>query len=107
MVWVGTLGAVFGPLLTPWERRVGEAIGLDQFIGPFLFAAVFFAISGTVVAVWLRPDPLSPNGQLDPNAQRVRPLRQVRNAAGVVAHAARWHRWVWWRWWCRRRRWWR
>ena len=27
VVWVGTLGAVFGPLLTPFEKRVGEALG--------------------------------------------------------------------------------
>lgn len=85
VVWVGTLGAAFGPLLTPWERRVAEAMGLEPLIGPFLFAAIFFAISGTVVGVWLRPDPLVAAGQVDPTAQRVRPMRQVRNAAGVVA----------------------
>ncbi|HEY6800939.1 MAG TPA: MFS transporter, partial [Agromyces sp.] len=26
IVWVGTLGAVFGPLLTPFEKRVGVAL---------------------------------------------------------------------------------
>jgi MFS family permease len=85
VVWVGTLGAAFGPLLTPWERRVAEGVGLEPLIGPFLFAAMFFAISGTVVGVWLRPDPLIAAGQVDPHAQRVRPMRQVRKAAGVVA----------------------
>lgn len=85
VVWVGTLGAAFGPLLTPWERRVAEAMGLEPLIGPFLFAALFFAISGTVVGVWLRPDPLVAAGQVDPTAQRVRPVQQVCNAAGVVA----------------------
>jgi MFS family permease len=85
VVWVGTLGAAFGPLLTPWERRLADAAGLQPLVGPFLFAAVFFAISGAVVGVWLRPDPLEAAGQLDPHAPRVRPLRQVRNAATVVA----------------------
>jgi MFS family permease len=85
VVWVGTLGAAFGPLLTPWERRVADAAGLEPLVGPFLFASVFFAISAVVVAVRLRPDPLVAAGLTDPDAQRVRPLRQVRNAAQVVA----------------------
>jgi MFS family permease len=84
VVWVGTLGAAFGPLLTPWERRLADAVGLEPLVGPFLFAAVFFAISGAIVAVRLRPDPLIVAGLTDPHAERVKPLRQVRNAAGVV-----------------------
>ena len=85
VVWVGTLGAAFGPLLTPWERRLAEAAGLEPLVGPFLFAALFFAISGAVVAARLRPDPLVAAGLTDPHAARVKPLRQVRNAAAVVA----------------------
>ncbi len=84
VVWVGTLGAAFGPLLTPWERRLAEAAGLEPLVGPFLFASAFFAVSALVVAVRLRPDPLIVAGLTDPNAARVRPLRQVRGAAGVV-----------------------
>jgi MFS family permease len=85
VVWVGTLGAAFGPLLTPWERRVADAAGLEPLVGPFLFASAFFAISAFVVAVRLRPDPLVVAGLTDPDAERVRPLRQVRSAAQVVA----------------------
>ena len=81
VVWVGTLGAAFGPLLTPWERRLADAAGLEPLVGPFLFASVFFAVSGAVVAVRLRPDPLQAAGMLDPHAARVRPLRQIRVAA--------------------------
>ena len=85
VVWVGTLGAAFGPLLTPWERRLAEAAGLEPLVGPFLFASAFFAISGAVVAARLRPDPLVMAGLTDPHAIRVKPLQQVRNAAAVVA----------------------
>ena len=85
VVWVGTLGAAFGPLLTPWERRLAGAAGLEPLVGPFLFASLFFAISGAVVAVRLRPDPLVAAGLVDPSARRVRPSRQVRTAIGVVA----------------------
>lgn len=84
VVVVGTLGAIFGPILTPWEKRAGEALGLDEFIGPFLFASLFLLLSLVIIHVRLRPDPLAVNGQLDPNAQRVRPLRQVQISAGVI-----------------------
>ena len=84
VVVVGTLGAIFGPILTPWEKRAGEALGLDEFIGPFLFAAMFLLVSLAIIHVRLRPDPLAVNGQLDPHAERVRPLRQVQLSAGVI-----------------------
>ena len=85
VVWIGTLGAAFGPLLTPWEKHVAEAFGLRPLVGPFLFAALFFAISATVAAVRLRPDPLAAAGLLDPSAERVRPIRNVRMASGHIA----------------------
>lgn len=84
VVQVGTLGAVFGPVLTPWEKRVGGSIGLDSYIGPFGFAAVLLLLSAFIVFRFLRPDPLAASGQLDPHAERVRPLRQVRNSASVI-----------------------
>ncbi len=87
VVVVGTLGAIFGPILTPWEKRAGAAIGLDPFIGPFLFAAMFLLVSLIIVNRFLRPDPLAVNGQLDPHAERVRPLRQVRISSGVIRHS--------------------
>ncbi len=84
VVVVGTLGAVFGPVLTPWEKRVGKAVGLDQFVGPFFFAALLLLVALAVIARRLRPDPLAVNGQLDPHAERVRPLRQVRLSVAVI-----------------------
>ena len=84
VVWVGTLGAVFGPVFTPLEKDLGIGFGLDEFIGPFLFAAVLFAVGAVVYWVWLRPDPLVLVGGTDPNAERVRPLRQLRRSAGVI-----------------------
>lgn len=84
VVWVGTLGAAFGPLLTPWERDVADALGLEPLVGPFLFAGLFFATAATVIAVRLRPDPLVVAGLVDPSAERTRPVRQARAALGVV-----------------------
>ncbi|MCE9623408.1 MAG: MFS transporter [Actinomycetia bacterium] len=84
VVWLGTLGAVFGPLLTPWERDLAEAAGFNPLVGPFVVASVLALVAMAVVSVRMRPDPLAVNGQLDPNAERIRPLRQVRISAGVI-----------------------
>jgi MFS family permease len=59
IVWVGTLGMVLGPNLGVPGRMVGEATGLTVFAGAFLIAAVCLALAGSVVFVWLRPDPLA------------------------------------------------
>ena len=84
IVWVGTLGAALGPLLTPFEKAVAEQLGLDELVGPFLFAAAFFLVAATVVWARLRPDPLEVIGGIDPHAERVRLLRVVRSSASVI-----------------------
>lgn len=84
IVWIGTLGAVFGPTFTPLEKRFGEWLGLDEFIGPYLFAGALFLLGAVVYSVALRPDPLVLIGGTDPNAQRTRPIRQVRRSYGVI-----------------------
>ena len=84
IVWVGTLGAVFGPILSPFERAAAEAIGLTELVGPFLFAAAFFTVAAVVVWMRLRPDPLSVLGRVEPGAPRTRPIQQVRASAGAI-----------------------
>ena len=84
IVWIGTLGAVFGPTFTPLEKRFGEALGLDEFIGPYLFAGALFVLGAAVYAVLLKPDPLVLVGGTDPNAERTRPIRQLRRSYGVI-----------------------
>jgi MFS family permease len=84
IVWVGTLGAALGPLLTPFEKAVAEWLGLDELVGPFLFAAAFFLVAATVVWARLRPDPLEVIGGIDPHAERVRLLRVVRSSSSVI-----------------------
>ena len=84
IVWIGTLGAVFGPTFTPFEKRFGESLGLDEYIGPYLFAGALFLLGAVVYYVALRPDPLVLIGGTDPNAERTRPIRQVRHSYGVI-----------------------
>jgi len=84
IVWVGTLGAALGPLLTPLEKAAAERLGLDALVGPFLFAAAFFLVAATIVWVRLRPDPLEVIGGIDPHAERTKLLRVVRSSTGVI-----------------------
>ena len=84
VVWIGTLGAVFGPVFTPLEKRFGMAIGLDEYVGPYLFAAALLMVGAAVYLTLLRPDPLVLSGAVDPNAARVRPIQQARRSLGVI-----------------------
>ena len=84
IVWIGTLGAVLGPMLTPAEKRLGTALGLDELVGPFVVASVLFVVAAMVIWVRLRPDPLAVVGGIDPHAERTRPLRVVRSSASVI-----------------------
>ena len=52
-----TLGAVAGPnLVTPMGRLV-EPWGIPPLAGPFLLAAIAYLAAGSVLLIWLRPDP--------------------------------------------------
>jgi MFS family permease len=84
IVWIGTLGAVFGPVFTPLEKDVGRWLGLDELVGPYLFAGGLFLVGALVYLVLLRPDPLVVVGGTDPHAARARPVRQVRRSFGVI-----------------------
>ena len=84
IVWVGTLGAALGPLLTPLEKSAADRVGLDELVGPFVFAAGFFLIAAAVMWIRLRPDPLAVIGGIDPHAERTRPLQVVRSSAAII-----------------------
>ena len=90
IVWIGTLGAVFGPVFTPAEKRFGRWLGLDEYIGPFIFTSLLFIAAAMVYVRWLRPDPLVVAGGIDPDAERARPIRQLKRSFGEIrkSHAA-------------------
>jgi MFS family permease len=88
IVWIGALGAIFGPLLTPFEKAIAASVGLDELVGPFVFASFLFLIAAAVVWTRLRPDPLAVVGGINRNAERTRPIKQVRASVGVIAQSA-------------------
>ncbi len=75
----------FGIEVQMQSRSAEESIGLDELVGPFLVASVLFAVAAVVITVRLRPDPLEVLGAIDPHAERVRPIQQVRQSASVIA----------------------
>ncbi|NND75619.1 MAG: MFS transporter [Ilumatobacter sp.] len=88
IVWIGALGAAFGPTLTPFEQRAADAVGLDELVGPFVFASAMFLAAAAIVFFRLRPDPLAVVGGIDRHAPRARLLRQIRTSAAVIAGSA-------------------
>jgi hypothetical protein len=84
VVWVGTLGAAFGPLLTPWEKDFAKFLGLSALVGPFVAASVFFAVSALVAWVRLRPDPLVISGGIHALGKSIPLRRQVRESISAI-----------------------
>jgi MFS family permease len=84
VVWFGTLGAVFGPVLTPQWKRLAPSVGLDPRVGPIAIAAVLSLVAAAIVWWRLRPDPLAVNGGIDPTASRSQPIRSVKRSWRVI-----------------------
>jgi MFS family permease len=59
VVWASTFGAVLGPLLIAPAGRAVAVRGLQEDLGPIVLAAVGFAGAFLVVALALRPEPLT------------------------------------------------
>lgn len=84
IVWVGALGAAFGPTVVPLARSVARSAGIEELVGPFILSSALLAVAAVVIWVRLRPDPLEVLGTIDPDAERARPIRQVRRSTGVI-----------------------
>lgn len=84
VVWLGTLGAVFGPVLTPQWKRLAPHLRLDPSVGPIAFAAILSLGAAAIVWFRLRPDPLAVIGGIDPSATRVQPIESVKRSWVVI-----------------------
>jgi MFS family permease len=58
VVFAGTMGAIFGPLLVNPGTAFAEFLGFNTDTGPFLIAIVFFGISVLITFFFLRPEPM-------------------------------------------------
>jgi MFS family permease len=84
VVWLGTLGAIFGPILTPLWKRLAPHFGLDPSVGPIAFAAIMALAAAAIISYRLRPDPLAVTGSIDPTASRVQPIKSVKRSWVVI-----------------------
>jgi MFS family permease len=58
VVFATTFGAVAGPNLMEPTGRLATSVGLPELTGLFMTSIVAFALSGLVLTIFLRPDPL-------------------------------------------------
>jgi MFS family permease len=58
VVWATTLGAVAGPNLAPLAGTSLNGFGIPVLAGPFVFSALLFILTGGLLLLLLRPDPL-------------------------------------------------
>ncbi|MFT3890754.1 MAG: MFS transporter [Anaerolineales bacterium] len=57
VVWGGTFGAVFGPLLVGPMGKFATTLGVNELAGAYISTLILFVIASLVVALGLRPDP--------------------------------------------------
>ncbi len=58
VIFAATLGAVLFPLFIGVAGDLAEDVGLDSNSGGFAMGALFFAIAGLAIWIFMRPDPL-------------------------------------------------
>lgn len=84
VVWLGTLGAVFGPVLAPLWKGLAPHVGLEPNVGPIAVASILALVAAAIVWWRLRPDPLAVIGGIDPRASRVQPIKSVKRSWVVI-----------------------
>lgn len=58
VVFAGTIGAIFGPLLVNLGTVFANALNLDVDTGPYLIGAMFYGIATGIAFLLLRPEPM-------------------------------------------------
>ncbi|MEU3061320.1 MFS transporter [Streptomyces subrutilus] len=89
VVWSSTLGAVLGPNLSAPASRSFAGTSIPETAGPFVWAAVVFLLTGTLIGVLLRPDPLLTARALAAPEERSREGRSLRAGFAAVRAAPR------------------
>lgn len=58
VVWATTIGSVLGPNLASPMGSIAERIDLPRLAGPYLMTVAAFLLSGLIISMFLKPDPL-------------------------------------------------
>ncbi|GAA3490101.1 MFS transporter [Streptomyces cremeus] len=83
VVWATTIGAVLGPNLAAPAGRTFAGTSLPVTAAPFVWAAGIFLVTGIVVTVLMRPDPLLTARALSPQEDHSPASRSLK--AGIAA----------------------
>ncbi|MCB5183380.1 MFS transporter [Streptomyces antimicrobicus] len=89
VVWATTIGAVLGPNLSAPASRSFAGTSIPETAGPFVWAAVIFLLTGALVGVLLRPDPLLTARSLAPAGEESHADRSLRAGFAAVAASPR------------------
>lgn len=89
VVWASTVGAVMGPNLSAPASRSFAGTSIPETAGPFVWAAVVFVLTGTLLGVLLRPDPLLTARALATPEERAGEGRSLRAGFAAVRASPR------------------
>ncbi len=88
VVWGGTFGAVFGPMLVGPTGKFALSLGMDELAGPYLATLVLFGIASVVVAIGLRPDPRELGKEVAVRYPESVPAGEARSIRGIIFQPA-------------------
>ncbi|MEU9374702.1 MFS transporter [Streptomyces sp. NPDC048255] len=89
VVWASTIGAVLGPNLSAPASRSFAGTSIPQTAGPFVWAAAVFVLTGALIGVLLRPDPLLTARALAGPGEQTRAGRSLRAGFAAVKASPR------------------
>lgn len=88
VVWGGTFGAVFGPLLVGPTGNFVKTLGMDELAGAYLSAVILFGIAAVVVFIGLRPDPRDVGGEIAERYPESTPHGEMRPVREILSQPA-------------------
>jgi MFS family permease len=84
IVWGSTLGSIIGPNLTGPALRVGGVLGIPATASAFLISVAAYALAAVLVALFLRPDPLTIARDMQTIADTGRPAAPARTLGAIL-----------------------
>lgn len=88
VVWGGTFGAVFGPMLVGPMGSYVKSIGQNELAGPFLAALALQAVVVLIVSIGLRPEPSDLGRQVAEMYPSETPVEQSRTMIEILRQPA-------------------
>ncbi|MCX5076009.1 MFS transporter [Streptomyces sp. NBC_00513] len=89
VVWASTIGAVLGPNLSAPAGHSFAGTSIPETAGPFVWAGAVFVLTGTLIGVLLRPDPLLTARALAAPGEQTRAGRSLRAGFTAVRESPR------------------